>query len=92
MKKKIIGEWKSIGKNSVRDNLCCFYNELQETMSKAFREFKKKPTKAMIKKVGKPVFDRWEKRFENISNLLTFKLEIPKSSIKKIKLQKKLRK
>ena len=92
MKKKIIGEWQSIKNNSVRDNLCCFYNELQEIMFKVFGEFKKKPTKVMIKKVCKPVFDKWEKRFENISNLLTFKLEIPKSSIKKIKLQKKLRK
>jgi len=89
MKEGIIGEWKNIGKNSVRRNLCLFYNELQKTMLKAFKNSKKEPTEVMIKKVCKPVFDKWEKRFENVSNLYTFKLEIPKSSIKKIKLPKK---
>ena len=92
MKKKTIGEWKTVNKNSVRDNLCMFYNELQKTMAKTFKDIKKKPTEAMIKKVCKPVFDKWEKRFETTGKLLAFKLEIPESSIKKIKLPKKLRK
>ncbi len=49
---------------TTRENLVSFYNELNEAMTKSFIHLKKKPSKARIKKVCKPILDRWEKTFE----------------------------
>lgn len=77
------------GRMSTREKLCMFFNELQEVMIKAFGSSKKKPTKVIIKKVCKPIFDKWEKIFNGVDKWQTLEMEIPENSIKKIKLPKK---
>ena len=62
MKKKL--ESVKLQEITTRENLVSFYNELNEVMGKSFAHLKRRPSKARIKKVCKPILDKWEERFD----------------------------
>ncbi|HDY86501.1 MAG TPA: hypothetical protein ENH82_00115, partial [bacterium] len=78
-KEKLKIELKS---RTIRENLSEFYNELNKVLIESFAHLKRKPSKARIKKVCKPIFDKWEKVFEGTTKNYVLEMKVPDHLIK----------
>jgi hypothetical protein len=53
-------------KNTTRENLIQFYNELNLALHELYEDKGKTPPTKDIKKVSKPILDKWQKIFDKI--------------------------
>ena len=77
-KKKHISDIK-LTEVTTRENLISYYNEINETMRVSFGHLKKDPSKVRIKKVIKPILDKWENIFEGTTKKYICEIKIDKT-------------
>ena len=69
---------------TARQLLADFYNELSIANYNEFKDYKKKPTRKMAKKISDPILDKYQKIFEGAVKVLMVEMKIPKSLIKTV--------
>lgn len=70
---------------TIRENLVLFYNELSGAYFDAFKNYKKRPTEKVTKRICKPIVDKWEKIFNGHTKCYTLTMELPVTQINETK-------